>query len=302
MEKDLIIGAFSNYNYDAVKPWIESINQTNFEGDKIIITINVSEETNQKIRDSGFTVIPKKSDGRMMFHMERFYHLYNFLKEKKQDYRFVITTDVRDVVFQENPSVWLEQNLLEGSMVKLVASSEAIKIENESWNRENITKCFGRELYDDIKKQDVLCVGTLAGYSYAVCDLCSMLFQLSSNRADWVADQAAYNVLIRMYPYSQITTIAKLQDAWAMNAHVTNRELQYAEFGPFLLEERPYFDESDGLVKDAKTNKPFVIVHQYDRVRSWKKFYEEKYGVKIKSQYTPDIDNSVITYRTDVYA
>ena len=51
MAKDLIIGAFSNYDYDAVKPWIESINQTDFSGDKVLITINVSEETNQKIRE-----------------------------------------------------------------------------------------------------------------------------------------------------------------------------------------------------------------------------------------------------------
>ena len=79
---------------------------------------------------------------------------------------------------------------------------------------------------------------------------------------------------------------------------MTNREAQYAEFGPHLLEERPFFE--DGLVKDAKTKEPFVIVHQYDRVRAWKNFYEEKYGVKIKSQYTPDIDDSVITFRTDL--
>jgi len=83
-----------------------------------------------------------------------------------------------------------------------------------------------------------------------------------------------------------------------INAHVTNREAQYAEFGPHLLEDRPFFE--DGLVKDAKTKEPFVIVHQYDRVRAWKNFYEEKYGVKIKSQYTPDIDDSVITFRTDI--
>jgi hypothetical protein len=295
MAKDLIIGAFSNYDYNAVKPWIDSINQTNFEGDKVLITINVSEETNQKIRDAGFTVISKQSNGKMMFHMERFYHLYNFLKDKKGKYRYVVTTDVRDVIFQENPKYWLE-NKLRDYDVQLVASSEAIRIENESWNRENITKCFGKDIYEDIKKNQVLCVGTLAGRCEAVCDLCSMLFQLSSNRADWVADQAAYNVLMGMYPYNDVTTIARLEDAWAINAHVTNRESQYEEFGPYLLEERPIFE--DGLVKDAKTKTPFVIVHQYDRVYAWKKFYEEKYGVKIKSQYTPDIDNSVITFRT----
>jgi len=295
MAKDLIIGAFSNYGYDAVKPWIDSINQTNFEGDKVLITINVSEETNQKIRDAGFTVISKQSNGKMMFHMERFYHLYNFLKDKKGKYRYVVTTDVRDVIFQENPKYWLE-NKLRDYDVQLVASSEAIRIENESWNRENITKCFGKDIYEDIKKNQVLCVGTLAGRCEAICDLCSMLFQLSSNRADWVADQAAYNVLMGMYPYNDVTIIARLEDAWAINAHVTNRESQYEEFGPYLLEERPIFE--DGLVKDAKTKTPFVIVHQYDRVYAWKKFYEEKYGVKIKSQYTPDVDDSVITFRT----
>jgi len=295
MEKDLIIGAFSNYNYDAVKPWIDSINQSNFEGDKVLITINVSTETNRKIHDAGFTVIPKISNGKMMFHMERFYHLYNFLKHKKHEYRYVVTTDVRDVIFQKSPSDWLSKNLKEH---KLVASSEAIKIENETWNRENIIKCFGKDLYNDIKKYEVLCVGIIAGECEAVCDLTAMLFQLSSNRADWVADQAAYNVLLRMYPYNNLTKIAMLENAWAMNAHVTNRESQYNEFGPYLLEERPFFE--DGLVKDVKTKVPFTIVHQYDRVRDWKNFYEQKFQVKINSQYTPDINPNVFTYRTDV--
>ena len=292
MAKDLIIGAFSNYGYDAVKPWIESINQTEFVGDKVLITINVSEETNQQIRDAGFTVIPKKSDGKMMFHMERFLHLFTYLKDTKWDYRYVITTDVRDVIFQSNPIDWLETYLVRDRV--LVASSEAIQIKNENWNKENIFKCFGETFYDHIKEQEVLCVGTLAGTGYAMADLCGMLFQLSINRADWVADQAAYNFLMRMYPYNLNTWFARLEDGWAINAHVTNRESQYEEFGPFLLEERPFFE--DGLVKDAKTKRPFAIVHQYDRVRAWKKFYEEKYNVKIISQYTPDED--VITFRT----
>jgi hypothetical protein len=294
MAKDLIIGAFSNYDYDAVKPWIESINQTDFDGDKVLITINTSEETNQKIRDAGFTVVPKKSDGKMMFHMERFLHLFNYLKDNKWDYRYVVTTDVRDVIFQSNPIEWLEENAIGFGDKKLVASSEAILIKNETWNRENIFKCFDKTFYEHIKESEVLCVGTLAGTGEAICDLCGMLFQLSINRADWVADQAAYNFLMRMYPYALNTHIARLEDGWAMNAHVTNRESQYAEFGPHLLEERPIFE--DGLVKDAKTKRIFAIVHQYDRVRIWKKFYEEKYGVKIVSQYTPDED--VITFRT----
>jgi hypothetical protein len=58
------------------------------------------------------------------------------------------------------------------------------------------------------------------------------------------------------------------------------------------LEERPVFE--NGRVKVRKTGLEFYIVHQYDRVKEWKKYYEEKYGIKINSQYTPDEDVIVI--------
>ena len=57
------------------------------------------------------------------------------------------------------------------------------------------------------------------------------------------------------------------------------------QFGPYLLEPRPTFE--NGLVLN-QNREPFVIVHQYDRVPEMKKYYEEKYGVE-----------NVITFRTD---
>ena len=35
--KDLIIGAFTNYDYSQLKPWAESISESGFTGDKILI-------------------------------------------------------------------------------------------------------------------------------------------------------------------------------------------------------------------------------------------------------------------------
>jgi hypothetical protein len=292
MAKDLIIGAFSNYDFDAVKPWIQSINDTGFEGDKVLICINTTEETNAQIVDAGFQVIAKPKNSNMMFHMERFYHIYNFLKERRWVYRYVVTTDVRDVIFQENPKYWL-QDILVDHDIQLLSSSESIKIKDEEWNKQNIITSFGQELYEELKDKEVLNVGTLAGRGEAVCDLCGMLFQLSLNRKDWVADQAAYNVLMRWYPYNDITRCTDLGDTWACNLHVTNY-FGAKSLKPFINESLPYFE--DGLVKSGKTNEPFAIVHQYDRDPTIKKFYEQKYGVKIKSQYTPDED--VITFRT----
>jgi hypothetical protein len=70
-------------------------------------------------------------------------------------------------------------------------------------------------------------------------------------------------------------------DGWALNAHVTNKPDQMDEFGPYLLEDRPYME--DGVVKTAE-GKPFVIVHQYDRVPEWTKYFYDKYDVKITNE------------------
>jgi hypothetical protein len=284
-EKDLIIGAFRNYTFNQVKPWIQSINESGFTGDKVLIAMNVSDETSKKIADSDFTVINVGNNPQnMMFHMERFIHIYNFLNQNSHKYRYVISTDVRDVIFQDDPSKFLDE-YLSNSHLKTIASSEAIQIKNETWNRENILKCFGHLFYDQIKDCEVLNVGTLAGKSEYIRDLTAALFQMSINRADWVADQAAYNVMMNWEQYKQDTYIAKLKDAWACNLHVTNKPDQLEEFGPHLLEARPSFQ--DGKVIN-EFGQPFVIVHQYDRVPEMKKYYGEKYGIE-----------DVITFRTD---
>jgi hypothetical protein len=275
-KKDLIIGAFKNYTFETVRPWIDSINETGFDGEKIIISIGSSNRTNQQLADSGFGVLAADvGESKMMFHMERFLHIYGFLKENGHNYRNVITTDVRDVIFQHNPFPFVEKQMELNPEIQLVGISEGIKIKNENWNKDNILKNFGYFFYDTIEDCDVLNVGTIAGKSEAVKDLCGMLFQLSMNRPDWVADQAAYNLLMNWVPYKNTAYISTLDDAWACNLHVTNKPEQLEEFGPHLLHERPIFE--DGMVKDGKNKQPFAIVHQYDRVPEMLEFYKEKY-------------------------
>lgn len=292
MAKDLIIGVCSNFSYNHVKPWVKSAKDCGFEGDVVLVTIDMNEDDNKRIEQDGIIVIRAKKQGNMMIHMERFYHIHNFLNTHRQDYNWVISTDVRDVIFQRNPSEFLE--LLPKDVI---SSGEAIRIKDEHWNRDNIIKNFGEYFYDEIKDREVQCVGVLAGNAWAMKDLAFYIYQMSLNRPDWVADQAAYNMIIHHAPWKQLTQFTSLQHAWAINGHVTNYEPDMARFEPFLMEPRPRL-ENDLVVNDA--GEPFYIVHQYDRVREWKKVVEQKYEVVIPSQYTPDLDNNVITINTGV--
>lgn len=284
MEKDLIIGAFKNYNFETIKPWVHSINECGFKGDKVIVSIGSSKETNSKLADAGFIVLDAASNTRMGFHMERFLHIYSFLQAQGSNYRYVITTDVRDVIFQRNPSEWIERNIEDK---KMIAVSESIKIKNEHWNRQNIINAFGGFFYEGVENQDVFNVGTLAGTSEYIRDLCGMLYQLSANRPDWVADQAAYNILLNWQPYKDQTKFVRLNSGWSCNLHVTNKPGEKEHFAPFILEEPPIFE--DGFVKDGATKESFYIVHQYDRDPILSKFYKDKYGVE-----------DIISFRTDL--
>lgn len=271
MEKDLVIGAFNNFEFEVLKPWIYSLNECGFEGDKILIAIDVDKNTVDQIESTGIQVLTAKNTG-MMIHMLRFIHIYNYLSKINKKYRYVITTDVRDVIFQTNPSVKLEKLLQNGK--KLIAPSEAIQIKNEEWNKKNIETNFGAFVYNEIKDNSVYNVGTFAGESEYIKDLCMFLFQLSLNRPDWVADQAAFNFLLSFQPFKDITFYSKLADGWACNAHVSNKPDQMHQFGPYLLEERPKF--LNGQIVN-EYNEPFTILHQYDRVPEWFKYYSNKY-------------------------
>ena len=100
--KDLIIGGAKGYNYNQLKPWVESIDEVGFEGDKVLVVGDMSDETMKQLEDKGWTLIPMQETGAPI-HVARFVHIYEFLKDRYKDYRFVITTDVKDVYFQTNP-------------------------------------------------------------------------------------------------------------------------------------------------------------------------------------------------------
>ena len=279
-QKDLIIGAFNNYtDYDVLKPWVQSIKDTGFKGDIVLFAIGTTDELVKKLQDEGVIVIPVMKNDNMMIHMQRFIHIYDFLKQNEGVYRYVISTDVRDVIFQLNPSEYIQKFTGDDNYFPIVASSEAINIQDEEWNRDNIRKNFGDYFYNEVKENDVCNVGVLAGRSSHIKELCFYLYQFSTNRPDWVADQAAYNMLLGSKLWSEKTLTTRLEDAWAVNAHVTNKPDLVEKLKPYLLEKAPTMRE-DGLIVNSDGD-PFVIVHQYDRVPEWMEYFSKKYGTNI---------------------
>ena len=279
--KDLIVGCATNYDWSKLKYWVNSINASGFEGDKVLILMNCDKDTVQKVTDAGFSIIAFNQDGQgnltyqsqLMVHVERFIHIYKLLKDNL--YRYVITTDVKDVIFQKNPSEWLEQNLVKEE--HLVFSSESMKYKDEPWGRENLTQCYGQGIYEDFKNNTIFNVGVLAGRGYAMRDLVLQLFLNCINRPIPIVDQAVFNVMISRHPYIESSMYTASETGWACQLGTTADPSKIESFRPYLLEPSPKLEGDKVLTSEGKE---FTIVHQYDRVPEWKKVIEAKYDDK----------------------
>ena len=278
---DLIIGAATNYNWDQLKFWCNSINESGYTGEKVLILMNATIETAKKVEDAGFKIIAFHQDesgnltydSKIMIHVERFIHIYKVLK--RHEFRFVVTTDVRDVVFQKNPISWLEKNLPKDE--DLVFSSESIRYKDEPWGNQNLIDTFGPGIHDDFKDNTIFNVGVIAGRGYAVKDLALNIFLSCINRPIPICDQSTFNLLISQHPYLKSSHYCKSEDGWACQLGTTADPSKLEDFKPFLMEPLPKL-QGDMVV--TSTGIEYTICHQYDRNAEWKKIIEEKYNDK----------------------
>jgi hypothetical protein len=281
-KRSLIIGAATGYNYNQLKPWIESINECGFDGDKVLVLGESSKETRQKIVEQGFTIVDMLKTNAPI-HVARFLTLYDYLKDHWEEYEYVITTDVRDVYFQTNPVDWLKKNVVNTFRGKtLVAGSESIRYKDESWGDQNLMETYGPYVYELFKDNIIYNVGTLGGTAEHIKDLVFNIYTNAINRPISIVDQAVFNVLIQTQPYKDSIVFADQKDGWACQAGTTVDPSKIERFRPFLTEDEPLFE--DGIVKTS-LGEPFCIVHQYDRVPEWKKFVERKYNQYDENDY-----------------
>lgn len=287
-KKDLLIGGCTNYNINQLKPWVLSAVEHMPKSHKVMVVGNASDETKQWLVDQGFEVFPM-AQANIPVHVLRFVSIYEYLRLNYSKYRYVITTDVKDVIFQYNAFNWLDSHL--GSC-KLVAGSEGMLYKDEPWGNENLMQAYGPYIHNMYKDKQIYNVGTIGGESEYVKDMVFNIFTNATNRPIAICDQAVYNVLIQTQPFCDVTYFAQQCDGWACQAGTTVDPSKIEHFKPFLTESQPIWEQ--GVVKTGQDcyrmtkGNPFAIVHQYDRVPEWKKHIEEKYGVE-----------DLITFRTN---
>ena len=271
-QKNLIIGGFTNYGINQLKPWVLSAKEVAGENDVVLVYGNTTEETLDWLVEQGVIVIPMLAVQNVPIHVLRFLSIHNYLVNHWQHYDYVVTTDVKDVYFQTDPFEDLIGH-------KLVIASEGLKYKDESWGNENLFQAYGPYVYEQFKENEIFNVGTFGGQSEYVKDMVFHIFTNGINRPIPIVDQAVFNVLLNTQPFKDIAT-KTIQ--WAAELGTIMDPSKIASFRPNLLFAEPVWE--NGLLKDVNGH-IFPIVHQYDRVPELKSFVQNKFGQEDESQY-----------------
>lgn len=287
--KDIVIGAITNYKWDNVKCWVNSLDKSGFDGVKILLCYNIDYDLAEELSKRGYTIFAfgKDDDKQKLIYqkenfnicLDRFLHIWYFLHrlQDKEQYRYVIATDVGDVIFQSNPSKWLEENIGDK---EINVGSECIRYRDEDWNKQNMFLSFGPLVYESMMDKVVHNAGAIAGKYDSFIDFCKTIYLSSLGAPAHVPggggpDQAALNILINTKPYKDITNFSKSEDGWAAQLEVMANPQKIEKLKNFITEPRLKIENNKVLTHDGKK---YCIVHQYDVVPELSEYVRKTYG------------------------
>jgi hypothetical protein len=277
--EDLIIAAVHDYNWAQLKPFAVSLAQTGFKGEKVLLIENIPGDARENLAALGFKLIDtvfEKGGPRHFYYKKRFVPVCDYLRPRLNNFRYVIWVDARDLIFQTDPSAWLDNHATAPCIVAANMGGWPIKA-GPGEDRE--ARLLGPDIHSWLREYASCCSGTIAG------DPMNMVYLMSAIATHpdpnlW--DETYFNYLIRTSPLREVTTIPKPEDAWtATVSWIVAEEWEEPANKAYRLaqctDKLPVFDAASGLVRAPETGVPFAIVHQYDRSGLWRDVVANKY-------------------------
>ena len=132
-----ILGCITKYKPEDIKPYVESIHQSGFKGRKVMMVYDIPKETIDYLKSKGWELYQNELQQHII--LQRFRDIYKLL-EKFPD-EIIIWTDVKDVIFQKDPTQWNDYNMDD----EIMAFSESITMKDDPWACVNSGTSFPME-------------------------------------------------------------------------------------------------------------------------------------------------------------
>ena len=291
-KKNLIIGVAYGYDFEQMRPFMDSLKRINFNGvviiagdDNLVIPVDYTrflnvEVINEKglrrsivlrgtnkflsspyvrnVAKQALFKISKHNEGLFLNLFIHIYHIVNariafyYKYLKYNKFENVFITDIRDVVFQSDPFVGFSGGC------NVFQENENTNIKSDKWSSSWIREGYGEKVLNAIGDKEIYCAGTiLSDYESAVSLLKNMLIEC----LHWKGRMNIYGpdmgVLLYLIHTNGVSNLIKRKN------------------GDIVLTVSPdTYDviEIKNELIEYKKIQP-AVVHQYDRIASLATFF-----------------------------
>jgi hypothetical protein len=252
-------------NISKIQLWYYSFKKHS-TADVVLLAANASDEEKELLLSIGIVPIKITVDDTLHINHKRLDHTKKYIETSK--YEILIITDVFDVYFQSDPFAKLDINKYD-----IFVSGEGVRVNQEPWNSDNISKLFPDKI-DICLDKEIINSGIIAGRKKQLVQLYNKMYDLCENSTDGhnIKDQAALNVLVASNEIDNLK-IFNLDDAWAMHCAVAGPTQFFHAWGfdrnitykiPQMINSIVYSE-----------NKIIDIVHQFNRIPEWNNIINE---------------------------
>lgn len=216
------------------------------------------------------------------------------LKNVSDQYDYVLTTDVKDVVFQEDPFPKLIAKM--GNKDALF-TSENIVIAAEPWNQNVLFQLFGGEVCDKVREFDVINSGVMFGRPNFLADVNRLMYDITHClTGEKIRDQAALQYLYYFLDLVKERSILSDGNDYIVTHLAVAGPTHYYDawnFRTSLKCGHAEMDEQNVIVKNPNGN-VYSIIHQYNRCERWNELINKKYELDLHKNYKPKVENAKI--------
>ena len=272
-----IIGSIKNKKAEDVYIWAKSAAKFNKFKTILLVLDPVVDSSFSIIEQLGVRVvhIPTQKDNNIdVSKYQRHLIVYEFLKSfDPQD--IVLLTDTLDIVFQDCPLTWYEKN----GIRPLLLASEGLSIEKEPWNTARIRSAFPT-FYNRVKDNDIFNVGVVLGEVSIIREFTYFIYALASTvpeEKNEGVDQPAAQICLATDTFKSKFEYTTSTGCFAVHSAVAGPTEQFTNWGfdRNYKYDLPTFD-GENIVN--KKQEPYCIVHQYNRIPDWDRFFKAKYA------------------------
>lgn len=269
METSLVVGIATNYDWTTLEPFVISLRRVYTGRCVLIIDAKTDLLTRHKLAQHNIEeyLLGDYEEDPIVI---RFSVIPGIIAEMQENLKYVICVDTKDVVFQYDPTVWLDKNLGDK---ELAIVSEGSTYAKNVGNGKNCVDAYGAGVFAFMSDKEVHNAGVIAGRPEAVRRLCTDIYHLCQKDLrlatmkptyeTMLPDQTAMNILLYRPDYFYVTKFVHASDGLSFCGVFSKVHLQ-----------QDNADLRDSVMYPKHSNTPFAIFHQYF---AWQPEIREKY-------------------------